>query len=307
MRIVPIKECLTMDSGEQPPAVAGVIADVYKRSVGVSAKTGDPWSLQNFILKDRQTGQSIKCCLSNRVEMAKMDKGKSVLIVSKSGAKGLSGLYIEENEYPKGTINKVLKITGSAEISDTNSASPSEFAEASLPPASQAAAGIDEQIAALTKQLVDADDTLSAKLMERLKALKKQKAEAAEAAKEAAAQKQATSQPEPITWEEASNRLLQSSKLYVAACQFVCEFVVPKVLERTGYAIGPEHIQGACATLFIEYVKHYGMEVPNQKLPPRNTSPATNQKPAGEPPSTEPPPTPQPEKQEQKLADDIPF
>jgi len=112
MRVVPLPEIAVLTAGEVIPSVRGIVTDIYDQNSGTNA-TG-AWSIQNMFLEGQ--GQRIKVKLLNRAPMDKDIKGQAVLIYCKDGAKGLSGVYAEDDEYPKGTVNRILKVTPSATI-----------------------------------------------------------------------------------------------------------------------------------------------------------------------------------------------
>jgi hypothetical protein len=133
MRILTVSEVLQRGKGELVPSIQGKVTFVSDLFSGTNA-SGE-WRLQNLGLSDGLT--EIKIKITDR-EMIPADwKGRQVALLCKEGAKGLTGLRVEEDSY-KGHTRKILKVTPSAII---------QLAEGVTAPAPVSAAAIIAPVA----------------------------------------------------------------------------------------------------------------------------------------------------------------
>lgn len=145
MRVVTVKEILTLDSGETVPAVRGRLKAVYDQNKGVSKRLDAdgkpiPWRLQNVVLVD-DTGE-IKVKLDDRDAVPMTWKGAAVLISCNEGQRGLTGMKAKNDEY-RGKVSRILHVTGSAhmELVDGRTVQTAPPENATTPPQGVQASG----------------------------------------------------------------------------------------------------------------------------------------------------------------------
>lgn len=99
---------------KQPVAcVAGTVTKIWPRRSG-SNSNGD-WSIQNLMIKGT-CGTEIGIQLKDREEFGKENGNRFIILEAKVGDKGMSGLYIFDDEY-QGKTTRKLKATPTAQIS----------------------------------------------------------------------------------------------------------------------------------------------------------------------------------------------
>ncbi len=239
-RTIPLSEVLKMDAGESVVQTKGLLEKVFERKTGTN-KNGE-WSLQNAVLKDG--GSEIKICLSGRAagELEPL-KGREIWLISnKSEKHGLTGLKVEDNNWTDKSGNahsdKIIKVTASAVIARSDTA----------------------QAAANTESSPDDDDQVPG----------------AEVKAPPATRPAARQTPAAVgSWKDTGSKILRLGELYAACTSAVVTHVAPKVLAKSGYAMGPDHLQAAAASLFIEFNRKFGLDmIPESPLPvPTKTAP----------------------------------
>jgi hypothetical protein len=117
MRTVPIIDIAKLEHGEVIPSVRGTFKRVFDRKSGVNAK-GD-WSVQHVVLA--QDGAEIKMAFWNHEDL-KGDEGKEMEIRAHEGKKGLTSVFVEDEEYPKGSkkITRIIRVTEAAQIREAD-------------------------------------------------------------------------------------------------------------------------------------------------------------------------------------------
>lgn len=126
MRKVKVKEVANLDPNEIIPSIQGTLVKAWDFKTGEGEDGA--WSFQTASLKD-STGE-IKLVLKNQDNVKGM-LNREVLITSHSGPKGLSGIYADDNEWPKdsGKFTRQIKVTATAKIALIDT--PSKAAEGS--------------------------------------------------------------------------------------------------------------------------------------------------------------------------------
>jgi len=108
-----------LDPGELLSACKGKVKTVMTYHAGKvkqGPRTGEDFSIQNIILQDLgDPSVTITAKFDGREEIPASWRGKVLNLVANAGKKGLSGLKMVEDTY-KGKTTKVLKVTGSAEV-----------------------------------------------------------------------------------------------------------------------------------------------------------------------------------------------
>ena len=99
--------------GNAIPMIRGTLTHLWERKSGKHAN-GD-WSIQNGSITDGQT--TMKVLFKDRPEVGQEWKNQEVVITGfVSPTHGLSGVYAIDEDYPKGTITRKLKVTGTGNI-----------------------------------------------------------------------------------------------------------------------------------------------------------------------------------------------
>jgi hypothetical protein len=109
-----------LPDGANIASIAGTLTAVYPPKTGQSAR--GPYSFQDLVLQD-ETGE-IKVSVQQPGEPAVGVnlKGRHVTISSKSGPKGLSGVYAEDHTYNNATTRRIkVTPTGTIAIVDAKS------------------------------------------------------------------------------------------------------------------------------------------------------------------------------------------
>lgn len=79
-----------------------------------------PWALQNGELTEIGTGAKIPVVFKDRDEVPKSWKGRAVFLESKHGEKGISGVYVFDDDYkPKAgtSFTRKIKVTATGQVS----------------------------------------------------------------------------------------------------------------------------------------------------------------------------------------------
>jgi hypothetical protein len=114
MQIFSIAEVLQMPDGQLLEGVKGIVIGIYDQKTGENGY--GPWSIQNVTLGDGK--DKIKLKLSNRDSLDGKFKGQHIHLIAHQCQKGVTGLKIELDTY-KGETSKIIKVTESAEIVQT--------------------------------------------------------------------------------------------------------------------------------------------------------------------------------------------
>ncbi len=120
MRLVPLKDIPTLGKDEAVPSIRGRVVNIYARNAGTNVH--GEYSLQNLTIRDETGEATIK--LKDRPELPLTTKGKVIFIFSKQGDKGLTGLKVKDDEYPKGSgkVTRIVSVTPTATIQESDAA-----------------------------------------------------------------------------------------------------------------------------------------------------------------------------------------
>ena len=234
-RIVPLSEALTLDAGEQLPAIRGKVVKVGKYFQGESAK--GPWSFQTITLEDGAVKADVK--MKGRDQIPGTVVGKVMFAVANNGERGLTGVRAEEDEY-QGKKSRLVLVTPSAEVT---------FGKGDWPVGETPATEPDRR--------------------EEPPAESNRETEAASRETEAAPAE--TSHPVVPSaakgWEAVKQDLNRIRKLHLLCCAAASNNVA--ALHKAGIPVGDEFLQSASATLFIEACKRGGVAaIPDAGEPP---------------------------------------
>jgi hypothetical protein len=144
-QVTSIKQVFDLEAGTKLDAVSGILDSSYEQNSG---NNRGGWTLQNVLLRDPDDRKcKIKVKFKNLDEVPKTATGRRLYIEAGHGKKGLEGVEIVMDEYPKGTFTKILIVKPPATFSFETSAAdagsgslPGEGAPSasqSAPPASQ--------------------------------------------------------------------------------------------------------------------------------------------------------------------------
>jgi hypothetical protein len=92
--------------------IAGTLLQIYKPKTGENSN--GPWSIQNVNIKGTD-GTEVTLWMKDRPEIPSNQKGRFIILTAKQGEKGLSGLYVMDDEY-NGKTTRKIKVTPTAEL-----------------------------------------------------------------------------------------------------------------------------------------------------------------------------------------------
>lgn len=225
----PLSQLGAMADKQTLACIAGTITALYKPKTGTNS-TGE-WSIQNATLRGTD-GIEVGLWLKDRPELPMSAKGQYVILEARQGDKGLSGLYVMDDDY-NGKITRKIKVTPTAELSYGQPASQPQ------PSAGQQAA----QQAASDSWGPEPTTSLT------------NPAPSQNQASQPQASHQQASQPKaaaPDSMKEAERTILQITNLHLTCSRAVIRYEAPTFKKLTGQDMTEAQVQGAVASIFIE-------------------------------------------------------
>lgn len=110
-----VAEVFDMEADTVIQAIKGTLKTLWKPKTG-AGDDGNKWSFQNGAIADG--ADEIKVVFKDREEVPQSAKGKPITLMAFHGERGWSGVYANDNEYPKGSgkFTRELKVTKTAEV-----------------------------------------------------------------------------------------------------------------------------------------------------------------------------------------------
>ena len=228
MQPFPLNQLAAMADKQTLACVAGTIVSAYQAKRGTNAN--GEWSIQNVVLKG-DDGTEVTLWMKDREEIQKSAKGQRIILTAHQGDKGLSGLYIMDDEY-NGKTTRKIKVTPSAELS--YGVATQQPAAASYQQAQQTGQGLPQQ--AMHPEAAARHEA------------------AAKSWDEPAAQPApAPTQHAPVDQiVEARRSIMQIANLHLLCAKAVAQYEAPAYKRATGADMTESMQQGACASIFIE-------------------------------------------------------
>jgi hypothetical protein len=226
----PLSQIGAMVDKQNLACIAGTLTAIYKPKSGENS-TG-PWSIQNAVLKGID-GTEVTIWVKDREEIPQNAKGRFIVLTARQGEKGLSGLYIMDDDY-NGKITRKIKVTPTAELSyqegGATQAAPQQSAPAQTTQASARQQAVEDSWADNERQAVASQQPTQAS---------------------APAKK-----PAPDSMIEAERTILQIVNLHLTCSRAVVKYEAPTFKKMTGQDMTESQVQGAIASVFIESCKN---------------------------------------------------
>lgn len=213
MKTFPLSQLDTLPNKSPLGSVAGTAKRIFQRKTGTK-QNGDQWSKQDFELIDAED-VLVKVVVWDKDEIPRSNEGCKVTLFAKESDKGPSGLYVFDDEYPKGTLTRKLKMTPTGLIQfEGRQQEPETASQASEPESAQSHAS-----------------------------------EPREEPREQSSQARAPrKEPDPVL--EAKLELMKLANLHILATLTVEKVIAPKFKEATGREM-PEDRRGASVSSLI--------------------------------------------------------
>jgi hypothetical protein len=217
----PLSQLGAMADKQNLACIAGTITSIWKPKTGTNS-TGE-WSIQNATLKGID-GIEVGLWLKDREELPQSTKGQFVILEARQGEKGLSGLYVMDDDY-KGKVTRKIKVTPTASISYSQAAT-------TAPPQQQHQS--DQEIA---KDLWN-EDTRSQQSPPPPQQQDKPQTNHRHASEDA--------------MREAERTITQITNLHLTCSRAVIRYEAPMFKQQVGQDMTESMVQGAIASVFIE-------------------------------------------------------
>lgn len=229
----PLSQLGAMADKQNLACIAGTITALYKPKTGTNS-TGE-WSIQNATLRGTD-GIEVGLWLKDRPELPQSAKGQYVILEARQGEKGLSGLYVMDDDY-NGKITRKIKVTPTAELHYGNPPGAAPAGASQLPPQAGPPQTDWEK-----RQQAAAESW--------------GQEPSAPASQPPPSQNQA-SQPQakaaaPDSMKEAERTILQITNLHLTCSRAVIRYEAPTFKKLTGQDMTESQVQGAVASIFIE-------------------------------------------------------
>lgn len=223
----PLSQLGAMADKQNLACIAGTIASIYKPKTGTNS-TGE-WSIQNAVIKGTD-GIEVTLWLKDRPEIPTAAKGRFIVLTARQGEKGLSGLYIMDDDY-NGKVTRKIKVTPTAELTYQDDAPQREYnPPASRPSAAARQKAVEESWQEPTGSHHPDPDP-----------------DATQAKAQAARKHDA-----PDSIKEAERTILQITNLHLTCSRAVIKYEAPTFKKLTGQDMTESQVQGAIASVFIE-------------------------------------------------------
>ena len=225
----PLNQLGAMADKQTLACIAGTVTNVYKPKSGENSN--GPWSIQNAVIKGSD-GTEVTLWIKDREEIPSSAKGRFLILTAKQGEKGLSGLYVMDDEY-NGKTTRKIKVTHTAELAYQQDG----HATTEAPPAQQHQETTVHQTARQrAEEEWGPEPTGPAP----------QQSEYQEPVRKA----QPKAAPDSI--HEAKKTILQITNLHLLCARAVVDYEAPQFKKATGQNMTESMQQGATASIFIE-------------------------------------------------------
>lgn len=225
----PLNQLGAMADKQTLACIAGTVMNIYKPKSGENSN--GPWSIQNAVIKGTD-GTELTLWIKDREEIPSSAKGRFLILTAKQGDKGLSGLYIMDDEY-NGKITRKIKVTPTAELAYQQDGHAPQARQESH--GHQAAETTEFQTAAHQKAEEEWKDIESAIPQAQSEPVRKQ-----------------TKANAPDSLHEAKKTILQITNLHLLCARAVVDYEAPQFKKVTGQDMTESMVQGATGSIFIE-------------------------------------------------------
>ncbi len=223
----PLSQLGAMADKQNLACIAGTLTKIYKPKTGENSN--GQWSIQNAVIKGTD-GTEVTLWMKDRPEIPTNQQGRFMILTAKQGDKGLSGLYVMDDDY-NGKITRKIKVTPTAELAyqDGQPAPQQQRPQQGMQAAQQAAAeswGPEPQQPETSQ----------------------------------APPQQSRQTPKPQSGEhdlikEAKRTIIQITNLHLLVAKAVDAVEAPRYKEATGMDMTEGQRQAAIASVFIESTK----------------------------------------------------
>lgn len=224
----PLNQLGAMADKQNLACIAGTITSVYKSKNGENSN--GPWSIQNIVLKGTD-GTEITLWIKDREEIPNTVKGRFIILQAKQGEKGLSGLYVMDDDY-NGKITRKIKVTPTCELSYQGGEP------------EQSHHGGKTQQAQQPNQVSQA--------AEEWKQVESQIDHSGHHEPTGEPPAKSKKQPAADSIHEAKKSILQIANLHMLCARAVVDYEAPAFKKATGQEMTESMQQGATASIFIE-------------------------------------------------------
>lgn len=222
--------------------IRGTLTSLWERKSG--EHSNGPWAIQNGALTD-SAGHKVDLQFKDRDPVPEHLKGKEVVMLSVAGDKGTHGVKVFDDEYPKGTIKRKIRITPTANIIEAHTfdgqnghAADQAQGEPAQAPTQQEPTSSPQQASSYDLPFDHPEHPDNAKPRQQQAAPAKQPAQQTDGMK------------------EARRTITQITNLHILCSKAVNGYEAPAVKAATGAEMSESQRQGATASIFIEACKN---------------------------------------------------
>lgn len=236
----PISQLGSMVDKQPIGCVQGVITQIWKAKKGTTASTGNPWSIQNVVLRCHDG--EVKLWVKDREEISMGWKNRTIRVECNQGEKGLTGLYVYDDDF-NNKVERKLKVTPSANVFLIDET------------AGQRPAQQPQQQSTGTNQ--NGGQNGGQHFEERQRAAEESWADTERQFQGDPPPKQQTQRKKeaPDSFNEARRTVTQIANLHLLCAKAVDTYEAPALKKATGADMSESQRQGATASIFIEACK----------------------------------------------------